>query len=104
MMDPVHSRSDDDPYQKPFHLKRQLPIAVVEFGCCLKDTLENQKQKRSHSKKRNLQAPEAYRKNHLHEMEPEGSRNIQIQIDMMHIVEPPEQRELVIHDVPIVER
>ena len=99
MVDPVHVRRHDDPAQRPVEPQGQAHIAVIEHGGAVQQYLENQHGHGRRPDDDNGGQLEQHRKQDLDRMEAGAGRHVEIQVGMVHAVQPPQRRHGVKHDV-----
>ena len=99
MVDPVHVRRDQDPAQHPVEPRRQAQIAVVEHRGAVEHDLEDDDghgRRADDDHRRELQQD---RQDDLDGMEPGPGGDVEIEIGMMHAMQPPQRRHGVEHDM-----
>src|ERR1700745_406529 len=100
MMNPVHSRRDDEQVQNPFELNRQSPVGMMKECCGLERDEEHDQHYRADAEEHYCKRKKSDRKNHFAEMEPSGGAHIKVEIRVMHGMESPEERDHAVDPVP----
>ena len=101
-MDAVHARRHEHFVQEPLEADRQAQIAVMEEGVRLEDQFVNGKGPAGKTDDAHLHNAKNGRHRHFAKVKPETGGNIEIGVDVVDVVKPPEKRDLVIDDMPIV--
>ena len=104
MVDAVHPRRDDDGVQSLLHLDRQFQVAVVEDDGHEEHLLPQAQRFAIDAEQQHLERAETGCHRQLAEMKPHTGRRIEIEIDVMHRVEAPEEWRVMIQPVPEVQR
>src|SRR5712691_2777920 len=99
-MNAVHARRDEGFVQKPLEADRQPHIAMMEECVGLQDQLIYGKCRHRNPDEQHLHDTKSRGHPHLAKMKPKSGGNIEVRIDVMHIMEAPEKSDAVICDVP----
>src|SRR5215204_3214787 len=103
MMDTMHSGSDQHGVEHSFQTQGQAPIAMVKQGVCLKNQFVYRETPNRDSQDHHLEQPKTGRKSHFTKVKAKSGRDIEISINVMDVMKPPEQWDFMIGPVPIVE-
>src|SRR6266436_738896 len=101
-MDAVHARRHQHFIQQPFEADRQPQIAVMKKRVRLEDQFVSRERPTRETDEAHLHDAKSDRHRYLAKVKPKPSGNIKIGIDVMNVVKPPEEWDLMICDVPIV--
>ena len=104
VMNAVHAGRHQHEDQHALDRKRKPQVAVLEQRVELKDRLVCDEHPRSAADERHLQRAESGRETDLDEVEAHRRAHVEIVVDVMSIVEPPEKRPRVIRPMPVVKR
>src|SRR5438876_10164982 len=94
MMNPVHSRRDDDQIQDPFKLYRQSPVGMMKECFGLECDEEDDQHYRADAEKHHCKGKKTDRKNHFAKMEPRRRAHIEVVMGVMHVPLPSEGGKL----------
>ena len=98
----MHAWSDYQPVEHSLQRDGEAKITVVkDCGAC-KNGFISCVDKGGNAQESNLCQTEGHREQNLDEVKAEGGCYIQVRIQMMHVVEAPENREDVVGSVPPV--
>src|SRR5258708_13594545 len=101
-MDAVHAGRHKHFIQQPFEADRQPQIAVMKKRVRLEDQFVSRKHPARETDQAHLHGAKGDRHRYLAKVKAKPSGNIEIGIDVMNVVKPPEQWDSMICDVPIV--
>ena len=99
VVDPVHVRRHDEPAQRPVEPRGQAQIAVIEHRGAVQQHLENQHGHGRRAEDDDGGQLEQHRQDNLDRMEAGAGRHVEIQVGMVHAMQPPQRRYGVEHDV-----
>ncbi len=102
MMDAVQARGDEDEAERPLQFLGEPEVCVLEEGAGLEDQLVGEELLQAHADEQHLNDPEDRGKRHLHEMEAEAGGNIEVGVEVVDVVEAPEEWDLVVEPVPVI--
>ena len=91
-MDPVHPRRHQERHEPPFEVDRQLEVAVVKDDGEGEHLLPQPQRVAIDPQQQHLRRPEPRRQRQLAEMEPQPGGAVEIQIDVVDRVKPPQER------------
>src|SRR5207248_1097329 len=94
MMDAVHARRDNELAKPALHFHRQLDVGVMKHHLQQSQHLPGSQRLRRNAEDNNLSGTPGDRENHFSEVEADGGRGIQVEIDMMSSMKAPEKRHL----------
>src|SRR6266849_11138716 len=100
MMNPVHSRRDDEQVQNPFELNRQSPVGMMKECCDLECDEEHDQHYRGDAEEHHYKRKKSDGKNHFAEVKSRGGAHVEVEIGVMHIMKSPEERDHVIGPMP----
>jgi hypothetical protein len=102
-MDPVHPRCHEDQIQRALEPDREADIAVMKGGVRLQRQFVNREGPHRRADDDDLGNAKDRGECDLPEVKSERRRYVELRIDVMHVVESPQQWHAVIGDVPPVE-
>src|SRR6266542_3193942 len=100
MMNAVHPRSYNDQVQEPLDLNWQPPVRMVKQSSNLECDKEDHQHYRVDAKDHHSERKKADGKDHFAEMESRSSAHVHVEVGVMHVMKPPEQRHHVVAPVP----
>ena len=103
-MDGVHSRRHENPLQPSFDLDRQLEVAVMEDHRQQQASLPRAQRLVVDAEENDLRRSKSGRERELSEMKTDAGAAVEIEIDVMDRVKPPQHRCAVIQPMPDVQR
>src|SRR5439155_17743768 len=103
MMDAVHSRSHQDLVEESLEPNRQPHVAMVKKRVRLKNQFVDRVGERRDADQNDLHNSEASGKRDLDEVKSKCRRNIELGVDVVGIMEAPQERYFVVGHVPVVE-
>src|SRR5437879_2986444 len=101
-MNAMHSWRDKDFVQAALQPNRQPQIAVVKQCVRLKDEFVNGERHKSNPAQTDLDHSEQGGEQHFTEVKPKTRGNVQVRINVVHIVKPPQEGNVVVQQVPVV--
>lgn len=103
MVYPMHPRRHQYLVQQSLDPDRQAHVAVLKQRVRLKDQFVDREGQRRNTDQGDLNNPKTGRHRDLPKMKAECRGNIEIGIDVMHVVKTPQKRDFMIGAVPVVE-
>src|SRR5262245_61849082 len=100
MMNPMHTRRDDNQVQKPLELDRQTPVGMMKEDRSFQCEKEDYQHYWSDAEDHHGQRKESNGKNHLTKVESRCSAYVQIEIGVMHVMKPPEEWNHMVRPMP----
>lgn len=91
MMDPVHVRGDEQGPQPAIDAEREADVAVVEDGCRIEDDFEEEDCQRRRPEEQDRSHFDTDGEDDLQRVKAVGGAGIQIEIAMMHAMQPPQK-------------
>ena len=92
MVHAVHVRRDDEPAQHAVERLRQAHIAVVEHRGGVEQHLEDQHRHGGRAERGDDAELDAHRQQDLDRVEARAGRHVEVEIGVVHAVQPPERR------------
>src|SRR5688572_8870114 len=102
-MDTVKARSGDKATQPALEVDRKSYVRVVEQNRYQKTRLPDGRGYQGSACHSDLSHPPRYGKQHLTKVKTNRSRRVEIEIDVMHKMKTPEERNLMCEYVPYIE-
>src|SRR5205814_6403272 len=93
VMNSVHARSYNDQVQDALKTDRKSPIRMMKECCHFQAQEKNEQHDRWDPESHDGQREESNGKNHFAEMKSRCRAHIKVEVGMVHIVEPPKERD-----------
>src|SRR2546429_10002220 len=103
MMNAMHARRDQHDVQRALEGKRHAQIAVMEKRAELKGELIDDVRRERGPDQKDLGGAESGREADLDEVKAKRSGDIQIGVDVVRVMEAPQERDAVIGHMPAIE-
>ncbi|GAC1347983.1 MAG: hypothetical protein NVSMB23_28160 [Myxococcales bacterium] len=100
VVDAVHARRDEQEAQRPVEGERQPHVRMVELRGDEQRGLPGEERRDVDPDDRDLQRTEGHREQQLARVEPQGGGRVEVLVQVMGRVEPPEERNAVVREVP----
>src|SRR6266567_6807878 len=99
-MNSVHARRYNDQVQDTLETDGQSPVRMMKKCCHFEAQKKNEQHDRRDPESHDCQREEANGKNHFAEMKSRCRAHIEVEVGMVHIVEPPKERDHMVGPMP----
>src|SRR5205823_2955976 len=103
VVDPVHPGSDENKNDPALDRYRQSNVAVLKQSIELKGGFVDNKHPQLASDHDHLQCTKRRGKGNLEKVKPDRSADVEVRIDVVNVMEAPQERPAMIRAVPVVE-
>ena len=98
-MDPVHVGSDDEQPQFPVKPGRKRDITMIEHCGGVENDFEGHYRDRWRAEHGDRRELDQHRQHDLQRVKPHSCRDVEVEVGMVHAVQPPQQRDPMEQDV-----